>query len=319
MGLRKSFTYFIGAAFVFSLLFSIPASAQYRSSEVKRSSGWFSNWRWPWESRHQPVNNSVLMNPGYDHPPINGPRMNINPAQFHGLSSALTQYANQPRNTRPQPPQQQLSVVQRAYDTVSDGLNFGVNSITNGFLQIPGVAYIRDLANWAYNWTTESWNNLIGKSRNAVHSRRGAGCQAIAGSYRSETGSLGCCKASVNDFLVSSGILKQRIPGLHAKESAPYLRNLKNRYGQPLFKEVTADAGRDPRKAPLGSIVVYDNTKPITNDDRRRGRTARSGHIEVRTGLTEWTSDMYADSPICEKIVHRPVLGIFVRTKAEEI
>ena len=106
----------------------------------------------------------------------------------------------------------------------------------------------------------------------------------------------GYCKEAVNDILVRSGVIESRIPGDHARQSAPYLRTLKDANGQNKFIDIAASIGNDASKAPEGAIIVYNG--------------GRSGHIEIKVG-TRYCSDYCASEPI-DRVFTRKVSGIFL-------
>ncbi len=141
--------------------------------------------------------------------------------------------------------------------------------------------------NYVLKYTRASFSNLTKITAEEVKRTR----HGISGNrYK------GYCKEAVNDILVRSGVIESRIPGDHARQSAPYLRTLKDANGQNKFIDIAASIGHDASKAPEGAIIVYSG--------------GRSGHIEIKVG-TRYCSDYCASEPI-DRVFTRKVSGIFL-------
>jgi hypothetical protein len=91
------------------------------------------------------------------------------------------------------------------------------------------------------------------------------------------------CWHYVKTALVASGAVNSYPESVNAKEAG---NELVNRYG---FKKL---AIRDPYKAPVGSVLVYNN---------KRG----AGHVEIRT-KSGFASDFRSKSPS-----PRPLIGVY--------
>ena len=123
----------------------------------------------------------------------------------------------------------------------------------------------------------------------SISSCRGEGTKA-----RSD--SLGWCARYVRFILSDCGVLPEYSLHQFAKNSGPSLE----RQG---FRKL---ATRDPAKAPLGSVIVYDGTCP------RNGKVD-AGHIEIKTGPSEFTSDYIANTARSTLTRCRRVKGIYFK------
>jgi hypothetical protein len=293
----RNFTFIMATTFVLSLLISLPANAQYRNQEVRKTtqSGWFSSWRWPWQSA--PVNNDRLMNPGYAHPTINGPIQPSVTSNFMQLRNKLYATGAAPVVVQPQYRQPQTH-------SFGAWAVQGAARMGTAVAQIPGA--LMQWASWAYNWTAEQlsrFNQVIDKY---VFARRGKGCQAIIGRngqpVPSDGRSQGCCKGAVNDMLVEMGLTANRVPGNSATQMAA-LGNLRNSRGELLFRDVSNEIGRNSYLAPVGAVLVYNG--------------GPHGHVEVRKPNGEFCSDYCSVRPRdVYSFGSRRLSQVFVRTNA---
>jgi hypothetical protein len=94
------------------------------------------------------------------------------------------------------------------------------------------------------------------------------------------------CWHYVKEALVASGAVNSYPKTVNAKDAG---KELVNNYG---FKKLLV---RDPYKAPVGSVLVYNNS---------RG----AGHVEIRT-KTGFASDFRSKIPS-----RRPLLGVFTKS-----
>ena len=94
------------------------------------------------------------------------------------------------------------------------------------------------------------------------------------------------CWHYVKEALLASGAVNSYPKTVNAKDAA---KELVSSYG---FKKI---AGRDPYKAPVGSVLVYNN---------KRG----AGHVEIRT-KSGFASDFRSKIPS-----PRPLIGIFTKS-----
>jgi hypothetical protein len=112
------------------------------------------------------------------------------------------------------------------------------------------------------------------------------------------------CKEAVNDILTKHGMLRQRIPGNQAIDAHYWLSNPKHG-----FKNIKSQVGSS-RKAPVGSILVYEDITPW------KKKSARHGHIEIRTKPNQYCSDFCTDRPIDSSNWLRRLVGIYVPNNA---
>jgi hypothetical protein len=118
---------------------------------------------------------------------------------------------------------------------------------------------------------------------------------------RKRTGNVskGMCTQAVMDILVSAGILDQRI-WKDAAATREVFAGLKYPNGQPKFVDIIGDIQGDPKKAPLGAILIYDDVTP------GKRASKRYGHIEVtipdpKEGKVYW-SDHYKPIPMSDQL-----------------
>lgn len=114
---------------------------------------------------------------------------------------------------------------------------------------------------------------------------------------KSREDSLGWCARYVRFILNDCGVLPENSIARHAEDAGPALE----RQG---FRRLST---LDPDQAPLGSIIVYGGTCPTSPRD------ADSGHIEIKTGPSEYTSDYVADVARSTQTGCRRVVGIYFR------
>lgn len=110
--------------------------------------------------------------------------------------------------------------------------------------------------------------------------------------------SLGRCLMYVKFGLVESGLFPSYPSGLNA---AYFGRALTDRGFSNIMSDGTFNI-TDPAKAPIGSVIVYEDT-----------RTTIPGHIEVKLGANEYGSDYISDRPRSETSATRKVIGIYVK------
>ena len=103
---------------------------------------------------------------------------------------------------------------------------------------------------------------------------------------RAHAHSREACWHYVKEALVASGAVSSYPKTVYAKEAA---RELVSNYG---FKRLPV---RDPYKAPVGSVLVYANSKG-------------AGHVEIRT-KSGFASDFRSKIPS-----PRPLIGIFTKS-----
>jgi len=94
------------------------------------------------------------------------------------------------------------------------------------------------------------------------------------------------CWHYVKEALVASGAVSSYPKSVNAKEAG---KELVSNYG---FKKISV---RDPYKAPVGSVLVYNNKKG-------------AGHVEIRT-KTGFASDFRSKIPS-----PRPLIGVFTKS-----
>jgi hypothetical protein len=108
------------------------------------------------------------------------------------------------------------------------------------------------------------------------------------------TTSAGLCYKGVKHLLLECGSSSSYLSGGEAKHA-----------GDPLMAQgFTKLETKDPRQAPLGSVIVYDNACSATHT---------AGHIEVKISETKWVSDFITTQPASEKTRCRPVKAIYYK------
>jgi hypothetical protein len=112
------------------------------------------------------------------------------------------------------------------------------------------------------------------------------------------------CKEAVNDILTKHGMLRQRIPGTQAIDAHYWLSNPKHG-----FRNVKNEVGSS-RRAPIGSILVYEDITPW------KKKSERHGHIEIRVKANQYCSDHCTERPIDSSNWLRRLVGIYVPVKA---
>lgn len=110
--------------------------------------------------------------------------------------------------------------------------------------------------------------------------------------------SLGRCLMYVKFGLVESGLFPSYPGGLNA---AYFGRALEDKGFSNIMSDGTFNI-TDPAKAPIGSVIVYEDTE-----------TTIPGHIEVKLGANEYGSDYISDRPRSETSATRKVIGIYVK------
>tara|TARA_R110000868_G_scaffold136049_11_gene348842 strand:- start:992 stop:2035 length:1044 start_codon:yes stop_codon:yes gene_type:complete len=114
--------------------------------------------------------------------------------------------------------------------------------------------------------------------------------------------SLGRCLMYVKFAMLEGGFFSSYPSGLYASNFSPALErrgfvNLMRGNGY----EIT-----DPKDAPIGSVIVYENTPdPKT-----------PGHIEVKLSDTDYGSDYIDDQPRSETSNNRKIIGIYAKLPA---
>lgn len=114
---------------------------------------------------------------------------------------------------------------------------------------------------------------------------------------KSRTDSLDWCSRYVRFILSDCGVLPENSIAKYAENAGPALE----RQG---FRRLTTT---DPSQAPLGSIIVYSGTCPAVPAN------ADAGHIEIKTGPSEYTSDYVSSSPRSTQTSCRRVTGIYFK------
>jgi hypothetical protein len=122
-----------------------------------------------------------------------------------------------------------------------------------------------------------------------------SGCRGPGTKRR--TDSIRWCARYVRFILHDCEVLPENSIARHAENAGPALE----RQG---FRRLST---LDPDSAPLGSIIVYGGTCPASP------RGADPGHIEIKTGPSEYTSDYIANVARSEQTGCRRVTGIYFR------
>lgn len=130
-------------------------------------------------------------------------------------------------------------------------------------------------------------------SEQALRSRKLS--RSVGSGSRAGNQSKGMCKQAVNDILMASGFISERIPGEHAYMAKPYL-------GTVGFENVM-DRVQTSKEAPPGSVLVYEKVG------------GGSGHIEIKVDSETYCSDFCKDSPIDAYVGARRLIGIYVKKK----
>jgi len=121
------------------------------------------------------------------------------------------------------------------------------------------------------------------------------GCSGMGTKRR--TDSLGWCARYVRFILNDCGVLPENSIARLAENAGPALE----RQG---FRRLST---LSPDRAPLGSIIVYSGTCPA------RPRNADPGHIEIKTGPSEYTSDYVGTAARSTQTSCRRVTGIYFK------
>jgi len=111
---------------------------------------------------------------------------------------------------------------------------------------------------------------------------------------KATTTSKGLCYKGVKHLLLKCGAVDGYLSGGLAKEAGSQL--LSNGYQKLDIM--------DPRMAPPGSVIVYDNACPYTHE---------AGHIEIKISETQWVSDFINSQPINEQSSCRPVKAVYFK------
>ena len=114
---------------------------------------------------------------------------------------------------------------------------------------------------------------------------------------KSKTDSLGWCARYVRFILNDCGVLPNNSIARYAENAGSALE----RQG---FRRLGI---LNPDQAPLGSIIVYGGTCPASP------KGADPGHIEIKTGSSEYTSDYVANAARSTQTECRRVTGIYFR------
>ena len=150
--------------------------------------------------------------------------------------------------------------------------------------------YAREIQNYSKDPQTKT---LIEKIKN--NSTR---CllDSCSGSKKSSK-SVGYCFRYVKAGLTSAKFHSGWIPGRHARSAGKPLKNMgfSNLMESDEYRNIT------PETAPVGSVLVYENTR------------GGSGHIEVKLEKDKYGSDYVADYPISERLSTRKLIGVYVK------
>ena len=127
--------------------------------------------------------------------------------------------------------------------------------------------------------------------------------RAIIGS-KPASESLGRCLMYVKFAMLDGGFFSSYPSGMYASNFSPALErqgfvNLMSGNGY----EIT-----DPKDAPVGSVIVYENTPG----------TKTPGHIEIKLSDTDYGSDYIDDQPRSETSSNRKIIGIYAKLPAGE-
>lgn len=174
--------------------------------------------------------------------------------------------------------------------------SYGVNQsysseLSNGFGYTPRQSSIR--------YPSSSFNSGFAqcfKNRGDYYTARGGCTSGNRGCTYSKirTKSTLYCFRYVKLILQDCGATNGYLANRHAKNAGPELL----RSG---FKKLPIT---DPVMAPIGSVIVYDNVCRTSNP---------SGHIEIKTGFSEYMSDYVDNMPISYRSGCRRVSGIYLR------
>jgi len=121
------------------------------------------------------------------------------------------------------------------------------------------------------------------------------GCQREGSKARDD--SLGWCARYVRFILTDCGVLPAGSIARRAENGGPALESQGFRRLSTL----------DPSQAPLGSIIIYSGTCPAIP------ASADPGHIEIKTGPNEYTSDYVSNSARSTQTACRRVTGIYFK------
>lgn len=144
---------------------------------------------------------------------------------------------------------------------------------------------------------SEAAKKLVQSIRTGSVKRRNARRQIIGTKTAGE--SLSRCLMYVKFGMLDSGYFRNYPNGQFASDFSPALKaqgfvNIMNSNGY----EIT-----DPDKAPMGSIIVYENTPG----------SKRPGHIEVKLDNGDYGSDYIDDQARSETSSQRKIIGIYVK------
>lgn len=162
-----------------------------------------------------------------------------------------------------------------------------VNSISENVLDESLLAY----------QNSDAAKTLVQSIRTGSVKRRNSRRQIIGNKTSGE--SLGRCLMYVKFGMLDAGYFRNYPGGQFASDFAPALEaqgfsNLMNSNGY----EIT-----DPDKAPVGSIIVYENTPG----------SKRPGHIEVKLDNGDYGSDYIDNQARSETSSQRKIIGIYVK------
>ena len=129
--------------------------------------------------------------------------------------------------------------------------------------------------------------------------RKGRSKRTPGRGKRPEQVSVGHCYRYVKYALIGAGVVekksawpaKNRYEMVYAKSAGKSLERLG-------FKNIKSE-GIDAKKAPKGAILVYDGG-------------SKYGHVEIKTGENEFTSDYIDDQPVSIKGRYR-LIGVYIK------
>jgi len=149
---------------------------------------------------------------------------------------------------------------------------------------------------------SQAVTDMVASVRSGAVKRRNQR-RAIVGS-KPASESLGRCLMYVKFAMLDGGFFSSYPSGMYASNFSPALErqgfvNLMSGNGY----EIT-----DPKDAPIGSVIVYENTPG----------SKTPGHIEIKLSDTDYGSDYIDDQPRSETSSNRKIIGIYAKLPAGE-
>lgn len=144
---------------------------------------------------------------------------------------------------------------------------------------------------------SDAVKTMVQSIRSGSIKRRNSRRQIIGSKPSSE--SVGRCLMYVKFAMLEAGYFRNYPGGQFASDFSPALEaqgftNLMNAQGYQIT---------DPEKAPIGSVIVYENTPG----------SKRPGHIEVKLDNGDYGSDYIDDQARSDTSSQRKIIGIYVK------